>query len=171
MLRETVAKWTRKSSKIRFLTLKSSMPNFRHVGNFFFWCSMTKMYKYEKLSIDWNLLLPNFHKAGIKNEDFLLIATSSDKFFFFENDLKLTYFFHWWCEIDKNEFLTLEKCQSCWLWPKMAQKWPKKSRNKGDTDDVQFSVCDKLFFDTLFEKSHKMKMWATVGTFHQPNHS
>ena len=54
---------------------------------------MTKMYKYEKLSIDWNLLLPNFHKAGIKNEDFLLIATSSDKFFFFENDLKLTYFF------------------------------------------------------------------------------
>ena len=51
------------------------------------------MYKYEKLSIGWNLLLTNFHKAGIKNEDFLLIATSSDKFFFFKNDLKLTYFF------------------------------------------------------------------------------
>ena len=47
----------------------------------------------EKLSIDWNLLLPNFYKAGIKNEDFLLIATSSDKIFFFENDLKLTYLF------------------------------------------------------------------------------
>ena len=81
---------------------------------------MTKMYKYEKLSIDWNLLLPNFHKAGIKNEDFLLIATSSDKIFFFENDLK---FFHWWCVMDKNEFLTLKNVNPADYgpkWPKMA---------------------------------------------------
>ena len=54
---------------------------------------MNKMYKYEKLSIGWNLLLINFYKAGIKNEDFLLIATSSGEIFFFENDFKLTYFF------------------------------------------------------------------------------
>ena len=69
--------------------------------------------------------------------------------------------------MDKNEFLTLKNVNPADNGPKR----PKKSRNKGDTDDVQFSVCDKLFFDTLFEKSHKMKMWATVGTFHQPNHS
>ena len=114
-----------KSPKIRFLRPKSSILNFRHVGNFFFWCSMNKMYKYEKLSIGWNLLLINFYKAGIKNEDFLLIATSSGEIFFFENDFKLTYFFPL---MDKNEFLTLKRCQSCWLWPKMAPKIQKYRR-------------------------------------------
>ena len=47
---------------------------FSTCGTLFFWCSMKKMYKYDKLSIGWNLLLINFYKAGIKNEDFLLIA-------------------------------------------------------------------------------------------------
>ena len=100
MLRETVAKWTRKSQKIRFSTLKSLMPNFQHVGNFFFLCLMTKMYKYEKLSIGSNLLLTNFHKAGIKNEDFLLIATSKRQNFFFQKWLEIDIFFSTndgWC--------------------------------------------------------------------------
>ena len=128
MLRETVAKWTRKSPKIRFSKPKSWILNFRHVGNFFFWCSMKKMYKYEKLSIGWNLLLINFYKAGIKNENFLLIATSSGQFFFSKMTSNVPIFFHWWWVMDKNEFLNLKRCQSCWLWPKMAPKIQKYRR-------------------------------------------
>ena len=67
MSRETVEKWTRKPPKIRFSRPKSSMPNFRHVGNFFLMLNEKKIYKNEKLSIGWNLLHQNKSFPHVEN--------------------------------------------------------------------------------------------------------
>ena len=88
---------------------------------FFFWCSMKKMYKYEKLSIGWNLLLTNFHKAAIKNEDFLLIATSRDKIFFFQKWLEIDIFFStndgWWTKMSFWPLKNVNPADYGPLWP------------------------------------------------------
>ena len=134
---------------------------FSTCGKLFFWCSMKKMYKYEKLSIGWNLLLINFYKAGIKNEDFLVIATSSGLNFFLRKWLQIDLFFStddgWWT---KMSFWTLKDVNPADYGP----KWPQKFF--GVASQETWETIQSLFYGLWEFGRFFCKLFRLVGHNH-----